>query len=107
MKKISETTTGSVSLKLYKVSASVTGRKSPYSLYREDISSFESGEIYDHADDVWIYKALWSSNEDQSHDGTRHLNVALFGLLCVCVCVLLVLDNVCGTFITVEINDVK
>ena len=26
------------------------GRKSPYALYREDISSFESGEIYDHAD---------------------------------------------------------
>ncbi|KAK2388384.1 argininosuccinate synthase, chloroplastic [Trifolium repens] len=49
---ISKTTTGSVSLKLYKGSASVTGRKSPYSLYREDISSFESGEIYNHADAV-------------------------------------------------------
>ncbi|MCI00572.1 argininosuccinate synthase, partial [Trifolium medium] len=52
MENISKTTTGSVYLKLYKGSVSVTGRKSPYSLYREDISSFESGEIYNHADAV-------------------------------------------------------
>ncbi|XP_042492869.1 argininosuccinate synthase, chloroplastic-like [Macadamia integrifolia] len=50
MEKITETTTGSVTLKLYKGSVTVTGRKSPYSLYREDISSFESGQIYDQAD---------------------------------------------------------
>ncbi|GMI76707.1 hypothetical protein like AT4G24830 [Hibiscus trionum] len=50
MEKITETTTGSVTLKLYKGSVSVTGRTSPYSLYREDISSFESGDIYDQAD---------------------------------------------------------
>lgn len=50
MKKITETTTGSVTLKLYKGSVSVTGRTSPNSLYRQDISSFESGQIYDQAD---------------------------------------------------------
>ncbi|KAL6996994.1 argininosuccinate synthase [Sarracenia purpurea var. burkii] len=50
MEKITETTTGSVTLKLYKGSVSVTGRVSPYSLYRQDISSFESGQIYDQAD---------------------------------------------------------
>lgn len=50
MEKITETTTGSVTLKLYKGSVSVTGRKSPNSLYRQDISSFESGQIYDQAD---------------------------------------------------------
>ncbi|OVA17538.1 Argininosuccinate synthase [Macleaya cordata] len=50
MEKITETTTGSVILKLYKGSVTVTGRKSPYSLYRQDISSFESGQIYDQAD---------------------------------------------------------
>ncbi|KAE8688939.1 Argininosuccinate synthase [Hibiscus syriacus] len=50
MEKITETTTGSVTLKLYKGSVSVTGRTSPYSLYREDISSFESGDIYNQAD---------------------------------------------------------
>ncbi|KAF6165125.1 hypothetical protein GIB67_000709 [Kingdonia uniflora] len=50
MEKISEKTTGSVTLKLYKGSVSVTGRESPYSLYREDISSFENGDIYNQAD---------------------------------------------------------
>lgn len=50
MVSITKTTTGSVKLKLYKGSVTVTGRSSPYSLYREDISSFESGEIYNHAD---------------------------------------------------------
>ncbi|KAJ6433038.1 hypothetical protein OIU84_020131 [Salix udensis] len=50
MEKITETTTGLVRLKLYKGSVSVVGRTSPKSLYREDISSFESGQIYDQAD---------------------------------------------------------
>ncbi|GAB4860462.1 hypothetical protein Ancab_035622 [Ancistrocladus abbreviatus] len=50
MEQIARTTTGSVTLKLYKGSVVVTGRKSPYSLYRQDISSFESGQIYDQAD---------------------------------------------------------
>ncbi|PIA42845.1 hypothetical protein AQUCO_02000355v1 [Aquilegia coerulea] len=50
MENITKDTTGSVRLKLYKGSVSVVGRKSPYSLYREDISSFESGEIYNQAD---------------------------------------------------------
>ncbi|KAH9776733.1 Argininosuccinate synthase [Citrus sinensis] len=50
MENITKTTTGSVTLKLYKGSVSVTGRTSPKSLYRQDISSFESGQIYDQAD---------------------------------------------------------
>ncbi|KAK4482125.1 hypothetical protein RD792_009264, partial [Penstemon davidsonii] len=50
MKEITKTTTGSVTLKLYKGSVSVAGRESPNSLYRQDISSFESGDIYDQAD---------------------------------------------------------
>ncbi|GMN56655.1 hypothetical protein TIFTF001_025758 [Ficus carica] len=50
MKNITKTTTGSVTLKLYKGSVTVTSRTSPFSLYRQDISSFESGEIYDQAD---------------------------------------------------------
>ncbi|TKY73624.1 Argininosuccinate synthase [Spatholobus suberectus] len=56
MQKITDTTTGSVTLKLYKGSAAVVGRKSPYALYREDISSFESADIYDHADAVGFIK---------------------------------------------------
>lgn len=50
MEKITETTTGSVVLKLYKGSVTVASRKSPFSLYRQDISSFESSQIYDQAD---------------------------------------------------------
>ncbi|CAN1329126.1 Argininosuccinate synthase, chloroplastic [Linum perenne] len=50
MEKITATTSGSVMLKLYKGSVTVVGRSSPNSLYREDISSFESGDIYDQAD---------------------------------------------------------
>ncbi|MCO5571464.1 hypothetical protein L7F22_025204 [Adiantum nelumboides] len=51
MEKVSSTTTGSVILKLFKGSVNVTSRKSPFSLYREDISSFEEGSgIYDQAD---------------------------------------------------------
>lgn len=56
MEEITATTTGSVTLKLYKGSVSVTGRTSPYSLYREDISSFESGNIYNQADAAGFIK---------------------------------------------------
>ncbi|XP_057835661.1 argininosuccinate synthase, chloroplastic isoform X1 [Cryptomeria japonica] len=51
MEKITETTTGTVVLKLYKGSLSIASRTSPYSLYRQDISSFEEGSgIYNQAD---------------------------------------------------------
>ncbi|KAK4779375.1 hypothetical protein SAY86_006903 [Trapa natans] len=50
MEKITNTTTGSVTLKLYKGTVTATSRTSPFSLYRQDISSFESGQIYDQAD---------------------------------------------------------
>ncbi|MBO6550891.1 MAG: argininosuccinate synthase [Rhizobiales bacterium] len=43
--------TGSVSVKLYKGRADVIGRTSPYSLYSEDLVTFEEGNIaYDHHD---------------------------------------------------------
>ena len=51
MEKITETTTGSVTLKLCKGSLFVVSRTSPYSLYRQDISSFEEGSgIYNQMD---------------------------------------------------------
>ena len=50
MERLTSTATGSVTLKLYKGSVNVASRRSPNSLYREDISSFENGEIYDQAD---------------------------------------------------------
>jgi argininosuccinate synthase len=51
MEKMTETTTGEVTLKLFKGSVTVASRSSPNSLYRQDISSFEEGSgIYDQAD---------------------------------------------------------
>jgi argininosuccinate synthase len=38
---ISENTTGSVTLKLYKGNATVVGRKSPHSLYQQNLASFD------------------------------------------------------------------
>ncbi len=42
--------TGSVRLKLYKGSCTVVGRKSPYSLYREDLATFGKDDVYDQRD---------------------------------------------------------
>jgi argininosuccinate synthase len=45
-----ETVTGTVRLKLYKGNCSVVGRKSPFSLYREDLATFGQDDVYDQAD---------------------------------------------------------
>jgi argininosuccinate synthase len=45
-----QTVTGTVHLKLYKGNVIITGRESPYSLYREDIATFGASAHYDHAD---------------------------------------------------------
>lgn len=42
--------TGSIRLKLYKGNVIVEGRKSPYSLYREDVATFMHDEVYNQAD---------------------------------------------------------
>ncbi len=42
--------TGTVRLKLYKGSCTVVGRKSMYSLYREDYATFGADSVYDQAD---------------------------------------------------------
>ena len=49
MEKISEFTTGTVRLALYKGNIIIAGRKSPYSLYLKDLASF-GATSYDHAD---------------------------------------------------------
>jgi argininosuccinate synthase len=38
--------TGAVRLKLYKGNIITAGRKSPYSLYREDLATFAEDEVY-------------------------------------------------------------
>lgn len=45
-----KTLSGEVTLQLFKGNISVTRRSSPYSLYREDLSSFTMGEIYNQKD---------------------------------------------------------
>ena len=45
-----ETVTGKVKLKLYKGNIIPAGAESPYSLYNENIASFTTGELYNHAD---------------------------------------------------------
>ena len=47
---VQDVVSGTVRLKLYKGSVTVVGRKSPYSLYREDFVTFEKDEVYDQAD---------------------------------------------------------
>ena len=46
-----ELVTGTVKLKLYKGNVAVVGRSSPYSLYDQDLVTFEEGKVaYDHRD---------------------------------------------------------
>ena len=48
--KTQETVTGHVRLKLYKGNIVPAGIASPYSLYNQEISSFTTGDLYDHKD---------------------------------------------------------
>lgn len=50
IRKTQERTTGAVRLKLYKGNCIVVGRRSPYSLYREDYATFSRDEVYHQAD---------------------------------------------------------
>jgi argininosuccinate synthase len=45
-----EKVTGDVRLKLFKGSCSVVGRRSPFSLYREDFATFGQDDVYDQGD---------------------------------------------------------
>ncbi|MFG1429621.1 argininosuccinate synthase [Xanthobacter sp. V2C-8] len=49
--------TGEVTVKLYKGNATVIGRKSPYSLYNQELVTFEEGAVaYDHRDAAGFIK---------------------------------------------------
>jgi argininosuccinate synthase len=55
--KSQESVTGSVRLKLYKGGVHVIGRESPYSLYSQDLVTFEEGAVaYDHRDAAGFIK---------------------------------------------------
>ena len=46
--KTQEYVSGTVRVKLYKGSATVVGRKSPYSMYDEGLSTYAEGDVFDH-----------------------------------------------------------
>ncbi|MEE8313800.1 MAG: argininosuccinate synthase [Myxococcota bacterium] len=48
--KSQEFVTGTIRVRLYKGSVSILGRKSPHSLYREEIATFEADDSYDQRD---------------------------------------------------------
>jgi argininosuccinate synthase len=50
--------TGTVTLSLYKGNVSVLSRKSDYSLYRTDLSSFTMGDSYDQKDAAGFIRIL-------------------------------------------------
>jgi argininosuccinate synthase len=50
--------TGTVRLKLFKGSCIVVGRKSPYSLYRHDLATYDKGDIFDQSAAVGFIQ-LW------------------------------------------------
>jgi argininosuccinate synthase len=55
--KSQELVTGRVRVKLYKGNVAVIGRESPYSLYDQDLVTFEEGKIaYDHRDAAGFIK---------------------------------------------------
>jgi argininosuccinate synthase len=55
--KSQEFVTGTVRVKLYKGSATIVGRSSPYSLYDQDLVTFEEGAVaYDHRDAAGFIK---------------------------------------------------
>jgi argininosuccinate synthase len=51
-----ENVTGTVRIKLYKGNCIVLGRKSPYSLYREDFATFGPDKVYDQKDATGFIK---------------------------------------------------
>ncbi len=48
--------TGTIKLKIYKGNIIIAGRKSPYSLYNEDLATFEEDSIYNQADATGFIK---------------------------------------------------
>ena len=61
--------TGAVRLKLYKGNVIVAGRKSPYSLYREDFATFGQEEVYDQKDAAGFIRLFGLPVEGARDDG--------------------------------------
>lgn len=70
--KMSELTTGEVTLQLYKGNVNVLSRKSPYSLYDDDIASFTMGESYDQKDALGFINCTGLPIKVRAHMLARH-----------------------------------
>ncbi len=66
VEKTQQRVTGTVRLKLYKGSCSVVGRKSPYSLYKKDLATFEEDTVYDQKDAEGFIKLFGLQMRGQS-----------------------------------------
>lgn len=68
-----ERVTGTVRLKLFKGTAQIVGRKSPYSLYNEELATYTSADQFDHkAAEGFIYiwglpTRVWSQIRTHEH----------------------------------------
>jgi argininosuccinate synthase len=77
---LSKTVTGSVRLKLYKGSCSVVGRKSPFSLYDQDLATFGQDEVYNQADATGFINLFGLPLTVTGHCDRRVAEFALVGL---------------------------
>jgi argininosuccinate synthase len=50
MDRIQERVTGEARLVLYKGSVTISGRRSPNSIYTEEVATFEADDVYDQSD---------------------------------------------------------
>ena len=61
--------TGTVRLKLYKGNIISAGRKSPFSLYREDFATFGQEDVYDQSHAEGFHSTVWSEHESARLNG--------------------------------------
>ncbi|NDV23468.1 argininosuccinate synthase [Desulfovibrio sp. JC022] len=66
-----KTITGTVRVKLYKGNVIPEGRKSPYSLYREDLATFEEDEVYDQKDAEGFIKLVGLRLKGKTSSGSE------------------------------------
>ena len=77
---LAKTVTGSVRMKLFKGSCSVVGRKSPFSLYDEDLATFGQDDVYNQADATGFINLFGLPLTVTGHCDRRVEEFALVGL---------------------------
>ena len=64
-----ETVTGDVKLKLYKGNIIDAGVTSPYSLYDEEIATFDEDEVYNQADSAGLHQPVRPAHQGPGKEG--------------------------------------